>query len=92
MLATKDQKYMVRATKFETSVTNASSTGSIGNMWALEQTLGFTANMMRDFRSGRVPGPTTAAMPPRGSAPAEYHRSRLVPVRAGHQGAVSPPT
>ena len=55
MLATKDQKYMLRATKFETSVTNASSTGSIGNMWALEQTLGFTANMMRDFRSGRVP-------------------------------------
>ena len=54
MLATKDQKYMLRATKFETSVTNASSTGSIGNMWALEQTLGFTANMMRDFRSGRV--------------------------------------
>ena len=55
LIATKNQKYSLRATRFETGMTNASSTGSIGNMWALEQTLGFTGNMMRDFRSGRVP-------------------------------------
>lgn len=54
LIATKDQKFSMRLTRFETRVTNGSSTGSIGNMWALEQTLGFTANMMRDFRSGRV--------------------------------------
>ncbi len=54
LLATKNEKFAFRATRFETRMTNASSTGSIGNMWALEQTLGFTANMMRDFRSGRV--------------------------------------
>lgn len=54
LIATKDEKFTLRATRFETRMTNASSTGSIGNMWALEQTLGFTANMMRDFRSGRV--------------------------------------
>lgn len=54
LLTTKDQRYALRATRFETRMTSASSTGSIGNMWALEQTLGFTANMMRDFRSGRV--------------------------------------
>ena len=54
LIATKDEKFAFRATRFETRMTNASSTGSIGNMWALEQTLGFTANMMRDFRSGRV--------------------------------------
>jgi outer membrane receptor protein involved in Fe transport len=54
LVATKDQKYSMRVTRYETRVANGSSTGSIGNMWALEQTLGFTANMMRDFRSGRV--------------------------------------
>jgi hypothetical protein len=54
LLATKDQKYAFRATRYETRMTNASSTGSIGNMWALEQTSAFTGNLMRDFRSGRV--------------------------------------
>jgi hypothetical protein len=55
LLATKDNRFSLRATKYETKVTNGSSSGSIGNMWALEQTLGFTANLVRDFRSGRQP-------------------------------------
>lgn len=37
LIATKDNKYSLRATKYETSVVDASSTGSVGNMWALEQ-------------------------------------------------------
>lgn len=55
LFATKDRRYSLRATRYRTEITNGTTTGSIGNMWALEQTLGFTANMARDFRSGRVP-------------------------------------
>lgn len=53
LLATKDNKYSVRITRYDTEVKNGNSTGSIGNMWALEQTLEFTGNLARDFRSGR---------------------------------------
>ncbi|WP_404425045.1 TonB-dependent receptor plug domain-containing protein [Nibricoccus sp. IMCC34717] len=53
LLATKDGKYSLRVTRYDTSVLNGNTTGDIGNMWALEQTLGFTANLARDFRAGR---------------------------------------
>jgi outer membrane receptor protein involved in Fe transport len=59
LISTKDQKYSIRLTNYETEVTNGTSTGSIGNMWALEQVLGALpnspANLLRDFRAGRVP-------------------------------------
>lgn len=59
LLSTRDQKYSLRVTRYETDITNGTSTGSIGNMWALEQVLGALpnspANLLRDFRSGRVP-------------------------------------
>ena len=52
LFATKDNKYTLRVTKYETDITNASSTGSIGDMWAFEQSLFFTADLARSVRAG----------------------------------------
>ncbi|HEU5078986.1 MAG TPA: TonB-dependent receptor plug domain-containing protein [Opitutaceae bacterium] len=52
LLATKDNKYSLRATKFETNIMNATSTGRLNNMWAFEQSLYFTAKRAREVRDG----------------------------------------
>jgi len=52
LLATKDNKYSLRATKFDTKILNATSTGRLNNMWAFEQGLYFTAQRAREVRGG----------------------------------------
>jgi outer membrane receptor protein involved in Fe transport len=52
LLATKDSKYSLRVTKYATDITNASSTGSIGDMWAFEQSLFITGDLARSVRAG----------------------------------------
>ena len=52
LIATKDNKYSLRVTQYETEVLNANSTGSVGNMWALEQILFITSNGARAWRRG----------------------------------------
>lgn len=52
LLATKDNKYSLRVTKYTTDISNASSTGSIGDMWAFEQSLFITGDLARSVRAG----------------------------------------
>lgn len=52
LLATKDGKFSLRATEYETNVTNQNTTGSIGNMWALEQTVFAPAISYANFQNG----------------------------------------
>jgi hypothetical protein len=52
LLETKDGKYSFRATDYKTVVTNQNTTGDIGAMWALQQTLFAPAQALARFRSG----------------------------------------
>src|SRR5690606_8746365 len=52
LLATKDGKYSLRATEYLTNVTNQNTTGSIGNMWALEQSVFAPAISYANFQNG----------------------------------------
>ncbi|HEU5077645.1 MAG TPA: hypothetical protein VFT72_00435 [Opitutaceae bacterium] len=54
LIATKDNKYSLRVTQFESEVKNGNSTSQIGAMWGLEQTLFEGANRARNFRAGRT--------------------------------------
>lgn len=62
MLSTKDDRYSLRVTKYETEVVNATSTdGQLQNTWALEQALGAdlgptssTPAIVRGYLSGRL--------------------------------------
>jgi outer membrane receptor protein involved in Fe transport len=61
LVSTKDGKYSMRVTKYETAVTLASSTAKVNNLWALEQNLASLgkyaspAGILRGFRSGEFP-------------------------------------
>lgn len=50
LIATKDNKYSLRVTKFRTEVTNQNTTGDIGAMWALQQTLFAPTIARNNFR------------------------------------------
>jgi outer membrane receptor protein involved in Fe transport len=61
MVSTKDDRFSVRLTKYETTIKNATSTDSeIGNLWAIQQVLGFGSaggsapTIIRDFATGRI--------------------------------------
>jgi hypothetical protein len=54
VLATKDNKYILRLTHYDTKIQNGNSTGAINDMWALQQTMGFTATMARTFRGAEA--------------------------------------
>jgi hypothetical protein len=54
LLATKDDKYSLRVTKYETNIYNATSTANLTDMWAFEQSLYTTADLARNVRAGTV--------------------------------------
>ncbi|WP_404425905.1 hypothetical protein [Nibricoccus sp. IMCC34717] len=61
MVSTKDDRFSVRLTKYKTTIKNANSTDAeIGNLWAIQQVLGFGApggsapTIIRDFATGRI--------------------------------------
>ncbi|MBD5778518.1 hypothetical protein IEN85_03365 [Pelagicoccus sp. NFK12] len=52
LLETKDGKYSLRATEYKTVVSNQNTTGDIGAMWALQQSLYAPTESLARFNSG----------------------------------------
>jgi len=52
LIATKDGRYSLRATAYETVSNNQNTTGDIGSMWALEQAIFFPAAGRGEYRVG----------------------------------------
>lgn len=53
LIATKDNKYSLRFTSYETQVKNQRTTGNISDMWRLQQTIFAPGRSEDNFRTGR---------------------------------------